>query len=75
MELSYNELREKEVISVREGKSLGKVSDLVFVIPTGSLRESSFPGGSAGIPLSLPPIFLSIGIGSKRSAGTSSSSI
>ena len=35
MELSYNELRDKEVISVREGKSLGRVSDLVFCYPEG----------------------------------------
>lgn len=44
MELSYNELREKEVISVREGKSLGKVSDLVFCYPDGVITGIVVPG-------------------------------
>lgn len=44
MELSYNELREKEVVSVREGKSLGKVSDLVFCYPDGGITGIIVPG-------------------------------
>ena len=44
MELSYNELRDKEVISVREGKSLGRVSDLVFCYPEGVITGIVVPG-------------------------------
>ena len=44
MELSYNELRDKEVISVREGKSLGRVSDLVFCSPEGVITGIVVPG-------------------------------
>ena len=48
MELTYNELRTREVINVVDGKSLGKIIDLTLSFPEGKLRGITVPGHRQG---------------------------
>ena len=48
MELTYNELRTREVINVVDGKSLGKIVDLTLSFPEGKLRGITVPGRRQG---------------------------
>ncbi len=48
MELTYNELRTREVINVVDGKSLGKIIDLTLSFPEGKLRGITVPGHKQG---------------------------
>lgn len=44
MDLTYNELRTRDVINVIDGKSLGKIVDLTLSFPEGKLRGITVPG-------------------------------
>ena len=44
MELSFSELREKEVINISDGRSLGRVNDIVFSYPEGIVYGIVVPG-------------------------------
>lgn len=48
MELTYNELKTREVINVIDGKSLGKIVDLTLSFPEGKLRGITVPGRKQG---------------------------
>ena len=48
MELTYNELKTREVINVNDGKSLGYVIDLTLSFPEGKLRGITVPGHKQG---------------------------
>ncbi len=50
MEISYSELREREVINVADGRSLGRVCDLVFTYPDGIVCGIVVPGRKRGFP-------------------------
>ncbi len=45
METSYQELRQKEVVNLCDGKRLGKVCDVVFSYPEGRVQGIVVPGG------------------------------
>ncbi len=45
METGYQELRQKEVINLCDGKRLGKVCDVVFTYPEGKVQGIVVPGG------------------------------
>ena len=45
MEISYCQLRQKEVINLKDGKRLGRVNDLVFTFPEGKVLGIVVPGG------------------------------
>lgn len=45
MQLSFSDLRTKEVINVTDGKKLGKVCDLVFCYPENKVLGIVVPGG------------------------------
>lgn len=44
MEVVFSELRQKEVINIADGKHLGKVCDLKFIFPEGSVTGVSVTG-------------------------------
>ena len=44
MELTFSELRQREVVNVTDGKSFGKVCDLVFNYPEGKIFGIVAPG-------------------------------
>lgn len=44
MELSYTELREREVINLIDGRSYGKICDIVFNYPEGQIFGIVVPG-------------------------------
>ena len=48
MELSYNELRKREVINVSDGRSLGKITDIRLSFPKGVLVGISVQGRRTG---------------------------
>ena len=48
MELTYNQLKEREVINVNDGKSLGTVIDLTLSFPEGKLKGITVPGHKQG---------------------------
>lgn len=43
MELSFNELKKREVINVVDGKSLGYITDLTLSFPSGTLTGITVP--------------------------------
>lgn len=45
MELSFSDLRVKEVINTQDGKKLGKVCDMVFCYPENKILGIVVPGG------------------------------
>lgn len=47
MELSFSELRVKEVVNTQDGKKLGRVCDLVFCYPENKVLGLVVPGGRA----------------------------
>ena len=47
MELSYNDLRKKEVVNVSDGKKLGRICDLVFCYPENRVLGFVVPGNRA----------------------------
>ena len=44
MELSYNDLRKKEVVNTLDGKKLGRVCDMVFCYPENRILGFVVPG-------------------------------
>lgn len=44
MELSYNQLKKREVINITDGKSLGFIIDLTLSFPKGTLTGITVPG-------------------------------
>ena len=48
MELTYNELRKREVINVVDGKSFGHIVDVNLTFPTGELIGIFVPGRKVG---------------------------
>lgn len=44
MEISFDELREKEVVNIKNGKKLGHIIDLIFDMKTGQIRGIIVPG-------------------------------
>lgn len=49
MELTYSELKTREVINLNDGKSLGRVIDLTLSFPEGILRGITVPGRRQGL--------------------------
>lgn len=47
--MQFSELREKEVISIRECRKLGKVCDLRFDCNTGCIEQIIVPGKGKGL--------------------------
>lgn len=47
MELSYNDLRKKEVVNTLDGKKLGRVCDLIFCYPENRILGFVVPGSRA----------------------------
>ena len=47
MELSYNDLRKKEVVNTVDGKKLGRVCDMVFCYPENRIFGFVVPGSRA----------------------------
>ncbi len=45
METSYQELRQKEVVNICDGKRLGRICDIVFTYPEGKVLGIVAPGG------------------------------
>ena len=45
MEFSFNEHRQMDVVSVSDGKNLGRVCDIAFEFPEGKLRGLFVTGG------------------------------
>ena len=44
MELSFNDLKKREVINVADGSSLGNITDMVFSFPQGEIAGIVVPG-------------------------------
>ena len=44
MEVTFEQLREKEIISITTGKKLGRIVDLVFELSNGSIKGIMVPG-------------------------------
>ncbi len=47
MELSYNELKKRDVINVPDGRCLGRITDLRLSFPSGALAGIIVPGRKA----------------------------
>ena len=45
METGYCQLKQKEVVNVKDGKKLGRVCDVVFTFPEGKTLGVVVPGG------------------------------
>ena len=44
MEISYNELKKKEVVDISSGKNLGKINDLIIDENSGKILKIIVPG-------------------------------
>jgi len=61
MELTFSELRQKEVINICDGRRLGRISDLVFMYPKNFITGIVVPGcHKTGIFRSAPELFISM---------------
>jgi YlmC/YmxH family sporulation protein len=61
MELTFSELRQKEVINIADGRRLGRISDLVFMYPKCILTGLVVPGcHRVGLFRSAPELFISM---------------
>ena len=47
MEMSFSELRQKEVINTADGRKLGKICDMVFCYPENKILGFVVPGARA----------------------------
>ena len=62
MELTYLDLRRKEVINIGDGRRLGRVTDIVFTVPKNVLTGIVVPGcGRGGLFKSSPDLFIAMG--------------
>lgn len=57
MEIVFSELRQKEVINLADGKHLGKVCDLKFVFPEGTVL-GVYVTGCKGFKLTKQEVFV-----------------
>lgn len=57
MEFSYNQIRQMDVVSVTDGKHLGRVCDIVFSFPEGRVCGFNVTG-SKGFKLTRPDFFI-----------------
>jgi sporulation protein YlmC with PRC-barrel domain len=57
MEVSFNKLRQKYVISVIDGKNLGKVCDIIFCYPEDFIKGFFVTGGK-GFKLTRQDVFI-----------------
>lgn len=60
MEFSYSQLKQMDVIGVKDGKHLGKVCDMVFSFPEGRVCGFYVTGGK-GFRLTRPDFFIPLG--------------
>lgn len=60
MEFSYNQIRQMDVVSVTDGKHLGRVCDIVFSFPEGRVCGFNVTG-SKGFKLTRPDFFIPLG--------------
>ena len=49
MEVSYREIRCKEVVSLTDGKKLGKIVDIIFEYPEGKIKAIVLPPEKSGL--------------------------
>ena len=49
MEVSYREIRCKDVISLNDGRKLGKIIDIVFDYPEGKIKAIVLPPEKSGL--------------------------
>ena len=59
MEFSYTELKQMDVVCVKDGRNLGKVCDLVFSFPEGRVC-GFYVTGCKGFRLTRPDIFVPV---------------
>lgn len=59
MEFSYDQIRQMDVVSVTDGKHLGRVCDLVFSFPEGRVCGFNVTGGK-GFRLTRPDFFIAL---------------
>jgi sporulation protein YlmC with PRC-barrel domain len=59
MEISYNKLRQKSVVSVVDGKNLGKVCDVVIHYPQNTVKGYFVTGGK-GFRLTRQDVFIPV---------------
>lgn len=59
MELSYNQLRKKEVVCVADGVNLGRVCDLAFLVPENRVKGYFVTGGK-GFRFNRQPLFIPV---------------
>lgn len=59
MEISFNKLKQKDVISVTEGKHLGKVCDVVILYPENRVK-GYFVTGCKGFRLTRHDVFIPV---------------
>ncbi len=45
METSYSQLKQKDVVNIKDGKKLGRVCDVVFTFPEGKVLGIVAPNG------------------------------
>ena len=60
MEFSYSAIKRMDVISVSDGKHLGRVCDLMFDFPSGEIR-GFYVTGSKGFRFSRQDVYLPLG--------------
>ena len=58
METGYCQLKQKEVVNVKDGKKLGRVCDVVFTFPEGKTLGVVVPGGKGFFR---PNLFIPLG--------------
>lgn len=49
MELSFKELKKREVVNVADGSSFGHITDLTLSFPSGKLNSITVPGAKTGV--------------------------
>jgi sporulation protein YlmC with PRC-barrel domain len=59
MEISYNKLKQKCVVSVIDGKNLGKVCDVVYFYPQNTIKGYFVTGGK-GFRLTRQDVFIPV---------------
>jgi sporulation protein YlmC with PRC-barrel domain len=59
MEISYNKLKQKEVVNLTDGKNLGKVCDIIYFYPENKIK-GYFVTGCKGFRFSKQEIFIPV---------------
>ena len=60
MEVTYQQLRCKEVICLEDGKKMGRITDLVFTFPEGKVCGITVPGEKSGLFKSAADILIEL---------------